>query len=106
MFAREFRPSLFVEPSRILYSFVYGAITLYGAPFQETSPRRSGSTTVQNHIFHVLTRGIRFALYRVRSLLLTASQLISSPADTKMFQFSAFPIRRGIAQANLCRTSH
>ena len=32
----------------------------------------------------------RFGLLRVRSPLLTESQLISSPAGTKMFQFPAF----------------
>ena len=36
--------------------------------------------------------GIRFELCRFRSPLLTTSQLVSSPAPTKMFQFGAFPI--------------
>lgn len=36
--------------------------------------------------------GIRFELCRFHSPLLTASQLISLPAPTEMFQFGAFPI--------------
>ena len=37
-----------------------------------------------------LRKNVRFALSRFRSLLLTASRLISFPAVTKMLQFSAF----------------
>lgn len=39
-----------------------------------------------------LSVGIRFALYRVRSPLITVSLLISFPAGTKMLQSPAFPI--------------
>ncbi len=39
-----------------------------------------------------LSDGIRFALYRVRSPLITVSRLISFPAGTKMLQSPAFPI--------------
>ena len=39
-----------------------------------------------------LPYGIRFALFRVRSPLLTESLLVSFPAGTKMLQFPAFPI--------------
>lgn len=39
-----------------------------------------------------LSVGIRFALYRVRSPLITVSRLISFPAGTKMLQSPAFPI--------------
>ena len=46
----------------------------------------------QHHISNMFPYRIQFALYRVRSLLLTASQLVSLPAGTKMFQFPAFPI--------------
>lgn len=40
----------------------------------------------------VISEGIRFALCRVRSPLLAASQLISFPAGTKMLQSPAFPV--------------
>lgn len=39
-----------------------------------------------------LSVGIRIALYRVRSPLITVSRLISFPAGTKMLQSPAFPI--------------
>lgn len=39
-----------------------------------------------------LSAGIQFKLYRFHSPLLAASQLISLPAPTKMFQSGAFPI--------------
>ncbi len=39
------------------------------------------------HIYHPFQDGIRFALCRFRSPLLTASLLISFPPGTKMFQF-------------------
>jgi hypothetical protein len=44
------------------------------------------------HISAYFRRRIRFALCRVQSPLLAASQLISLPADTKTFQFSAFAL--------------
>jgi hypothetical protein len=44
-------------------------------------------------------QGIRFALCRFRSPLLTASRLISSPAGTKMLQSPAFPIITDHAEA-------
>ena len=40
--------------------------------------------------FLFITERIRFALRRVRSLLIAASRLISFPAGTKTFQFPAF----------------
>jgi hypothetical protein len=44
-----------------------------------------------HHISIILLQRIQFGLYRFRSLLLTASQLISFPAGTKTLQFPAFP---------------
>lgn len=44
------------------------------------------------HISCDFHHGIRFALWGVRSPLLTPYRLISFPAPTKMFQFGAFPI--------------
>ena len=43
-----------------------------------------------HHIFSFFQKKIRFVLFRFRSLLLTESQLISFPPDTKMFQFSGY----------------
>ena len=47
---------------------------------------------LQHHISPIFLPGIQFALCRFRSPLLTASQLISFPGGTKMFQFPSFPI--------------
>ena len=69
----------------------YGVVTLFHAPFQETS-RRGSSDEGQSE--HHIGRSLRFGLYRVHSRLLTTSRLISLPAPTEMFQFGAFPIAR------------
>ena len=45
-----------------------------------------------HHISIIFLQQIQFALCRFQSLLLTASQLISFPPLTKMFQFRGFPI--------------
>ncbi len=54
-------------------------------------------TESKHHTSPVSQRGIWFALHRFPSPVLTASQLLSFPADTEMFHFSAFPIPKGIA---------
>jgi hypothetical protein len=73
--------------------FAYEAVTLYGETFQSTSaPAKDGCNA---HIYCTLLYSIRFVLSGFRSLLLTGSQLVSLPAATKMFQFTAFlPIAR------------
>ena len=74
-------------------AYLYGGITLYTAPFQETLSslfRRISKS--KNHISKTFLLQIQFALFCFRSLLLTESQLISFPAGTKTFQFPAFPI--------------
>ena len=43
-----------------------------------------------HHIFLSFLKGIQFALFGFRSPLLTESLLLSFPAVTKMFQFTAF----------------
>ncbi len=48
--------------------------------------------TRPHHISHMLPYGIRFALCCFRSLLVTASQLVSFPPGTKMLQFPGFSI--------------
>ena len=61
---------------------------------EDLSFNRGGSYDphLPHHISLLFQGGIRFELCRFHSPLLTASQLISSPAPTKMFQFRAFPI--------------
>lgn len=73
---------------------VYGAFTLYGASFQRTStsPRREAYGSSEPHISRGFRPGIRFALCRFRSPLLTASLLLSFPAGTQMLHFPAFPL--------------
>ena len=76
--------------------YLYGAVTLYGRPFQaEFEFASTGCAGPQLHIFPAFRRGIRFALCRFRSPLLTASQLISFPPLTKMLQFGGFPTLTG-----------
>lgn len=87
MFALDTRPTLlrappFPQPS------AYEAITLYGRAFQPTSASLKESNGA-HHISERLPARIRIALCGFQSPLLTASQLVSSPAGTKMFQFPA-----------------
>ena len=83
--------------------FVYGAITLYGAPFQSAStnrrlcncpprlrPRLVHPATPDTQRPQALTR-IGFGLIPVRSPLLGESLLLSFPRATKMFQFARLP---------------
>lgn len=51
---------------------------------------QKGRKQSKHHIYPKLPLGIRFALFRVHSPLLTESLLLSFPAVTKMFQFTAF----------------
>ena len=83
--------------------FDYGALTLFGRPFQ-TSRLNAGLVTSRQHGSAIqicpitphpqrlpaITR-IRFRLFPVRSPLLGESQLMSFPAGTEMFHFPAFP---------------
>jgi hypothetical protein len=82
----------------------YGVFTLFHAPFQETSYRRSGDESQSaHHIAHeAVASKLRFGLCRVHSRLVTTSRSVSLPAGTEMFQFPAFPI----ARSNCCRDSH
>ena len=84
--------------------FAYGAITLYGGPFQASSataarpagvaPRREGSDPSSPY---GCPAGNWFGLSPFRSPLLRGSRLISLPAPTKMFPFGAFPPLTGRA---------
>ena len=83
--------------------FVYGAVTLCGAPFQSASTTRRlgnsledlpsllvGPTTPQQHRRQAVPL-LRFGLFPFRSPLLRESQLLSVPQGTEMFQFPRFP---------------
>jgi hypothetical protein len=76
----------------------YGSLTRSAGPFQVTSP----VAWVVSCRAHNPQRNAGFGLCRVRSPLLTASQLISLPRGTEMFQFPRCPsaalcIQAGIA---------
>ena len=80
---------------------LYGTITLYGGAFQpHFKLTRMTYRSLQHHISPGSLPGIRFALYRFRSPLVTVSRLISSPAGTKMFQSPAFPFPNGNESEN------
>ena len=70
----------------------YGAITLFGRSFQITFNRKTKLLERANHISFYFHKRIQSALRCFRSLLLTASLLISFPAGTKTLHFPAFPI--------------
>ena len=102
--------------------FVYGAITLCGAPFQNASttqqlcnsvkglvPRLSGPTT-PNWQRHQALTPVRFRLIPFRSPLLRESLLLSFPRGTEMFQFPRFPlpalcVQAGVTPHDGCRVS-
>ena len=76
------------EHPRVFTDFAYGAITLYGRPFQtvplsDPIPRWSPTTPtgIASH---------RFGLIPFRSPLLGESRLIFVPSGTEMFQFPEF----------------
>ena len=94
-------------PGRQMH-FVYGAITLYGGPFQVpstihllcNSPRGLRPSPARSHDPALATPAslapMRFGLFPVRSPLLGESRLFSFPGATKMFQFAPF------ARSGLC----
>ena len=72
MFRQDFTCPALLEDLRSFYP--YGAITRYGRPFQNIPVLKRKAT----------------GLVRVRSPLLTESQLMSFPPGTEMFQFPGF----------------
>lgn len=94
MFRLEIRPAVLWIPEIHLHDFAYGAITLYGRAFQLTSTRQVRQCSGPNTTSPILYQHwIRFVLLSLRSPLLAQSLLISFPAGTKMFQFSAWRFR-------------
>ena len=83
---------LWILPNPPLYPYV--TITLCGPAFQRIKVQRLGSKgSPQHHISNNFHCQIQFALCRVQSLLLAASQLVSFPSGTKTFQFPEFAAR-------------
>lgn len=82
-----------LELPLFLPSYTYATITLYREAFQPTSVSQMKTLWGSElHISAPFQVWIRFALSGFRSLLLTGSQLISSPSVTKMFQFTEFSL--------------
>jgi hypothetical protein len=92
-------------PTRDEAAFVYGAITLFGQPFQTVSLTVRFVTLHRSCVTgmwlprpplrnaRMLTRK-RFGLFRVRSPLLPESLLFSFPVGTEMVHFPTFAFRR------------
>ena len=93
--------------------FVYGALTLYGDPFQRPSTNTWLSDSLlarQNQLNRPTTPTTqrlpaitcdRFSLIRFRSPLLTESRLFSLPVGTEMFHFPTFPPHALCVQARV-----
>ena len=74
MFRQNFTCSALLKSVNL--SYLYGAITHFGPPFQMVPVKKINGT----------------GLVRVRSPLLTESRLMSFPPATKMFQFAGFAL--------------
>lgn len=73
-------------------AFAYGPVTLCGRPFQIVLLADCLITPVEGPTTPKW-KPLRFGLFPVRSPLLRKSIFLSVPADTEMFQFSAFATR-------------
>ena len=102
--------------------FVYGAITLCGATFQNASTTHQLCNSVGNLVLplpgpttpnwqrHQALPPARFRLFPFRSPLLGESRLLSFPRGTEMFQFPRFPlpalcVQTGVTPHDGCRVS-
>ena len=84
--------------------FAYGALTRYGATFQNASARHQFCNSVEDLVLllsgpstpyrqrHQALTPARFGLIPFRSPLLRESLLLSFPQGTEMFQFPWFPL--------------
>ena len=101
---------------------MYGALTLCGASFQDTSATHqlcnsaqglvplAAVPTTPNRQRHQAITPARFGLFPFRSPLLRESQLLSFPRATEMFQFTRFPppalcVQTGVTPHDGCRVS-
>ena len=114
-------PALLGILERRVRPFAYGAITRYGAPFQNASARPHfcnslkglvplpPSPTTPDRQRHQAIAPARFRLVPFRSPLLRESHLLSLPRGTEMFQFPRFPLPALCVQAGVtprrCRVS-
>lgn len=85
-------------------AFAYGSVTLYGRPFQIVLLADCLITPVEGPTTPKW-KPLRFGLFPVRSPLLRKSIFLSFPADTEMFQFSAFATRALCIQTRSVRES-
>ena len=85
-------------------AFAYGSVTLYGRPFQIVLLADCLITPVEGPTTPKW-KPLRFGLFPVRSPLLRKSIFLSFPADTEMFQFSAFATRVLCIQTRSVRES-
>ena len=77
-------------PSKSLSSFAYGAVTLYGSPFQMILlPDRFVTLMCQALQPHAHIA----AVWATPISLATTLGIISFPEVTKMFQFTSFPLQ-------------
>jgi hypothetical protein len=109
-------------PLGVRLPFAYGALTLFGATFQNASARHRIYNSVEGlaplpadpttpiwQRRKALTPD-RFGLIPFRSPLLRESLLLSSPRGTEMFQFPRFPlpalcVQTGVTPHYRCRVS-
>jgi hypothetical protein len=97
--SREISDPRYSRTGHVLSPYEHGIITLYDPPFQGSYSRRVGlKGRLTTPHFLAITSRIRFRLSCVHSPLLAASQLISFPAPTQMFQLRAFPTHHGSPQ--------
>ena len=115
-------PVLLGNTTRSSLVFAYGAVTVYGAPFQSASTDHRvddslkglpsllvGPTTPSQHRRQAVPLR-RFRLFPFRSPLLRESLLLSLPRGTEMFQFPRSPPLALCVQARVtphdgCRVS-
>jgi hypothetical protein len=75
---------------RSQHDVVYGAVTLYGRPFQ-TFRLPHWFVTPCDGPYNPAVHARRFGLFRVRSPLLAESLLFSLPGGTEMVHFPPLP---------------
>ena len=95
-------------------AFPYGAITLFGGPFQGTSGRRAGvdPRPITPHLHEVIPHGFGLGSSPFPRRYSGNPILVSSPPPTWMFPFGGFPIpgqspgSEAEAEASTPRRSH
>ena len=93
--------------------FAYGALTRYGATFQNASARHQFCNSLMDLVLHPLgpttpyrqrhqaLPPARFGLFPFRSSLLRESLLLFFPRGTEIFQFPRFPLPALCVQAGV-----